>query len=504
MNNGYSIALGSIIIECNDLGGIAATDLRHFQQTEFRRGEEIFQQNDGVVGGMLQTVQERASKIVPTIVASAYPARPLTSECYRQLKTEMLDRLRRAMPVDGLLLALHGSAAAVDAGDLEGDLLAAVRQLIGPDLPVVVTLDLHADVTEPMVRCADAILGWETYPHADTFETGVRGAKLLLDILGGKCRPAMAMAKVPLLVGAINGNTEGDGPFADTMRLAKSFEGRSGVVSTSTFLVHPYLDLPGMGGGGLVVTDGDIETADSLARQIAQLYWEKRFDLEPTLYSPQEAIRRGYQIEGGPVLLVETADCSGGGAAGDSVATLKALLDANVADPALVPVVDPEAATICHRRGPNSEVTVELGHKIDPGWGTPVTVTGTVMTLSDGRFVYTGGVWVGQEGNMGPTAVLQVGNVQIMVTSRKTYDWADEQFRCVQCDTAGAKFIVAKNPMNYRMAYAGVSRAAFVLDTPGPTPASVRHVKFRNLKRPYFPADQNIPGLTPTVFRHSP
>ena len=150
--------------------------------------------------------------------------------------------------------------------------------------------------------------------------------------------------KVPVLVGGINGGTEGDGPFADVMRFAKSQEGTSGVVSTSVFLVCPYLDLPDMGGGGLVITNDDLPKAEELARGIAMMYWQRRFDLEPELDAPAEAIKKGLQIEGGPVLLVETADCCGGGAAGDSVASLRALLDARLNETALVPVVDPEAA----------------------------------------------------------------------------------------------------------------------------------------------------------------
>jgi len=500
MGKGLRIAIGSIIIECNHLGGVPA-NIERFRRCEFRLGPEVLEQRSGVVGGVLSVLREWNAEVVPLLVASAYPSGPLTSACYRELKTDLLDRLRRSLPVDGVLLPLHGAAAAEDVGDLEGDLLTAVRRLIGPDVPVVVTLDLHADVTEPMVLCADAMLGWETYPHRDTFETGVRGARMLMEILDGRCRPAMAMAKVPVLVSAIHGGTEGEGPFADVMRFAKSQEGKAGVMSTSAFLVHPYLDLPGMGGGGLVVTNGDPEKAQSLAHEIALMYWARRFDLEPTLYSPAEAISCGCSIDGGPVLLVETADCCGGGAAGDSVATLKALLDSSVDQPALVPVVDPEAAATCHRLGVGREVTLELGYKIDPQWGKPIQVRGTVVTLSDGRFVYgRGGVWENQEASMGPSAVLKVGAVQILVMSLPTYDWADEQFRCVGLDVRGARFIVAKNPMNYRMAYAGIAKAAFVLDTPGPTPPTMRHYRYTHLQRPYFPADRDIPGLSPTVF----
>jgi microcystin degradation protein MlrC len=231
-------------------------------------------------------------------------------------------------------------------------------------------------------------------------------------------------------------------------------------------------------------------------------YWARRHDLEPALFSLAEAIARGLQIDGGPVLLVETADCCGGGAAGDSVASLRALLDGHVDQPSLVPVVDPAAADLCHRLGPGREVTVELGHHVDPKWGRPVSIRAMILTLSDGRFVYSGGVWAGQEGNMGPSAVLKTGAIQILVMSRPTYDWTDEQFRCVGLDVRRAKFIVVKNPMNYRMAYAGIARAAFILDTPGPTPPTMRHYGYRNLQRPYYPADPDIPDLTPTVFCH--
>ncbi len=498
MSKTYRIAIGSIIIECNHLGGVPA-DVEHFRNTELRYGEEVLASDAGVVGGVLQVLLQNGCEVLPTIVAGGCPAGPITTVCYRHLKTEMLERLRGAMPVDGVLLPLHGAATVEDVGDLEGDLLGAVREIVGPDVPVVVTLDLHAHVTAEMVRLADAMLAWETYPHADAFQTGVRGAKMMIEILEDRCRPTMAMARVPVLVGGLNGGTEGEGPFANVMRFAKSLEGKPGVLSTSLFLVCPYLDLPEMGGGGLVITNDDLPKAEALAREIAMMYWQRRFDLEPKLDTPAAAIKKRLNTEGGPVLLVEPADCCGGGAAGDSVASLKALLDAGLNETALVPVVDPEAAEICHRQGVGSEVTLQLGHKLDPKWGKPLDVTGTVVKLSDGTFTYTGGIWEGQQGNMGPTAVLAIGVVQVLIASQPTYDWADEQFRCVGLDVRRAKFVVAKNPMNYRIAYADMAKAAYALDTPGPTPATMRHYQYRHLQRPYFPADQHIPGLTPTL-----
>ncbi|MDB5339313.1 MAG: hypothetical protein JWN70_4932 [Planctomycetaceae bacterium] len=496
----HRIAIGSIFTECNHFCGLPLT-LRDFERTELRRGAEVLTQTGGTVGGMLRVLKDLDADLVPLIVASTCPGGTVAADCYLQLKSELLDRLRDAFPVDGVLLSLHGAATAENAGDLEGDLIESVRHLVGDAVPIVATLDLHAHVTEKMVSNAEALLAWETYPHRDAFTTGARGARMLIDILEGRCRPTMALAKVPVMVTAIHGGTEGAGPFADCMRLAKSLEGQGTVLSTSVFLVHPYIDLPDMGGGGLVICDNDMETAVKLAEQIAQMYWSRRTELEPVLYSPQLAIQAGLKIAGGPVLLVEAADCCGGGASGDSVATLKELLAAGVDQQSLVPVVDPEAAAMCHRAGVGSRLSLSLGHKIDPRWGSSVTVEGEIIRLSEGRFRYTGGIWDGQQGDMGPTAVLRVGSIDVLITSHATYDWNDEQFQSVGLSAREAKFVVVKNPMNYRMAYGEFAKAVFVLDTPGPTPATLRNLQFRKLQRPYFPLDADLPGMGLKVYR---
>ena len=374
------VAIGAIFTECNHLGG-APVDRSWYERYELLRGEEILAGATGAVAGMLQVLRERHLTPVPLLYASTCAGGPLTQATYDDLKADMLQRLRAALPVDGVLLPLHGAAAAEHVGDLEGDLIGAVRALVGPRTPVVATLDLHAHVTPAMVRGADALLAWETYPHRDAVSTGQRAARLLADTVAGRCRPTMAMAKVPVVTGAINGSTEGAGPFADLMRRAKALEADDGVLSTSMILVHPYLDLPGMGSGALVVTDADPTRAAQLATELAGEYWQRRAELEPEVYPPEQAVAAGLQVEG-TVLLVETADCCGGGAAGDSVASLKALLGTALPGPALVPVVDPAAARACHDAGTGNPVTVTVGHRLDPQWGEPVTVTGRVLHLS--------------------------------------------------------------------------------------------------------------------------
>ena len=494
------IAIGSIFTECNQLGGVPI-DLSWFERYELRRGDEILAVDKGVVGGMLDVLRREDHAPVPLLYASTSPGGPLTAACYAQLKEELLERLSAALPVDGVLLPLHGAAAAEGTGDLEGDLIQVVREIVGPEIPIVATLDLHAHVTAEMVANADALLAWETYPHADAFSTGQRGAQMLVEILAGRCRPAMAMAKVPVVTGAIHGSTLGDDPFAQLMRQTKAYEERPDILSTGLFLVHPYLDQPEMGSGALVITDGDMDRSVAIASELALAYWARRFELEPQSWTPADAVADGLQVAGGPVLLVETADCCGGGAAGDSIASLAALLHGAPDAASLVPVVDPESAAACHQAGVGATVTLRLGHQQDPRWGEPLTVTGRVERLSDGRFRYVGGIFEGVEGEMGPSAVVAVGGVRVLITTFATYDWRDEQFRAVGLDPTTAKFVVAKNPMNYRMAYGDFAPAVYILATPGPTPATVRYVHFENLARPYFPLDEEIPGLEPVILR---
>ena len=496
------IALGSVLTECNQFGG-SPIDLDWFARYELCRGDEVLGLEAGVVGGALQTLRATGADIAPLISASTCPGGCITADCYQYLRAELLGRLSRALPVDGVLLALHGSAVAEGVDDVEGDLISAARALVGPAVPVVATLDLHAHVTRAMVENAHGLVAWATYPHRDAATTGGRGARLLLDITGGRCRPTMALAKVPVIVGGINGSTDGEGPFARLMRDLRRDEAEAGVLSASLFLVHPFLDQPDLGGGGLFVVDGDMDRARSLALETAESYWRHRHELEAAALSPRAAIRAGLESAGAPVVLIEAADCAGGGASGDSVASLAALLALEDPPPALVPVVDPEAAEACHRSGAGGEVSTSIGHKLDPAWGRPIQVRGSVESLHDGRFRYTGGIWDGVDGEMGPTAVLAIGAVRVLVTSHATYDWADEQWRAVGIDPRQTKFVVAKNPMNFHNLYDDVAAAVHVLDTPGPTPATIRSRPLRRMPRPYFPLDGDIPDLEPTVWTNA-
>jgi microcystin degradation protein MlrC len=193
------------------------------------------------------------------------------------------------------------------------------------------------------------------------------------------------------------------------------------------------------------------------------------------------------------VLLLDTADTTGGGAAGDGAGLVKELLHAGVQEPTLAMVVDPESVERCVQAGVGREVALRLGHKLDPQWGQPVTVNARVARIFEGRFQYTGGILGGTSATMGSSAVVEVGSLSILVASVATYDWADEQYRCAGLDPRRAKFVGVKNMMNFREGYGDCMKGCFPLNIPGPTPPDMRMLAFKHVDRPVYPLD-NIQG----------
>jgi microcystin degradation protein MlrC len=489
------IAVGQISSESNHFVS-SPCELDLFRNTGYLlEGNEVFKLREArtEVSGILAILDAAADiEVVPLLAARANSSGPLSADCYGYLKAHLLKYLEEAGSVDGIILSHHGSMATVNEDDPEGDLGTAVRQVVGLRVPIVMTLDLHANVTRRMLTATVAIVGYEHYPHDDVYATGVRGAQLLLKAVRGHVRPAMALAKLPMLLTAFNASTAWDTPYAQLMHEAKALEKNPAILSASIFLVGSYIDVPDIGCSALIVTDGDVELASTQARKLAERFWARRRDFQVETLGVAEAVKRGRQIEGGPVLLLDTADTTGGGSSGDGIGLVRGLLEAGVTEPCLATVVDPEAAQSCLRAGVGCEVSVSLGHKLDPIWGQPIHVTGKVKRISDGRFQYTGGILGGTWATMGRSAVLEVGSIQILIATYPTYDWADEQYRSIGLEPEKAKFVGLKNMMNFRFGYRNIMKGYSVLDLPGPTPPDMRMLPFKRVKRPVFPLDANF------------
>lgn len=488
----FRIALGQISSESNHFVRDPC-DQDFFRATGYIcEGTEVLglQDSDTEVGGMLEACGAENVDVVPLLAARGNSSGPLSRASYDGMKRSMLKRLREAVPVDGVLLSHHGSMAVEDEDDPEGDMAAEIRAIVGSATPIMMTLDLHGNVTRRMVEATNAILGYETYPHRDSRETGKRAARLLLRTLRGEVKPAMVHVKMPMLLTGFLGSTEGEGPYARLMRRAKEIEREPGVLSVSVFLVGSYLDMTDIGCSTVVVTNDDAPLAEKRAGELARDFFATRADFVPPVVSVSEAVRQGRGIEGGPVLLLDTADTTGGGAAGDSIAAVRGLLEAGVTEPCLAMVVDPQAASRAHEAAVGDSLTVEVGHRLDPKWGRPLRLTGRVTAKLDGRFQYSGGILGGRWASMGPSAVIESGPLRLLVMSLPTYDWKCEQYESAGLDPQAAKFVVVKNMMNFRQGYGGFMKGVFVLDCPGPTPPDMRLLKFRRIRRPMYPMDE--------------
>lgn len=491
------VAVGQLCCESNSFVAFTC-DLQTVRSTGYlSEGAEVFELRDTEteVAGAIEALEAEGSEIIPLIAAHWNSSSIVEAQTYQYLKEHLFDRLRSAGRVDGVLLALHGSMVCEGEDDPTGDLCAGVRQIVGPNVPVAVTLDMHANVTSLIARSVEAIVGYRTYPHADTRETGYRGASLVARAARGDIAPHVSFVRIPMLVGSFNTETSANLPFARLVQQAREVESRPDVLAATIFLVTPYIDVPDMGCSVVVTVDGPGPLADNVAAGLARDYWGIRHALLAPTVSVDQALREGEGIRGGPILLLDSADCAGGGAAGDSIEVVRQLLIHDVQEPTLATVVDPAAATACHNAGPGANLDLIVGHHVDPRWGQPLALRGEITLLSDGLFRYNAGMFGGTQGSMGPSAVVRIGSIQLLIQSRSTYDWADEQYQSVALNPSDYKWVVVKNMMNFRQGYAGNMKGYFLLDCPGPTPPDRRALPGIRAKRPWFPMDEHLdPG----------
>ncbi len=487
------VAIAQISSESNSFVDFLCS-LETFRETGFLYEDEQVRQladTDSEIAGMLSVLEEADATVIPLVAARAVSSGPLSRDCYAYLKNAIIARLRQSPTPDAVLLSHHGSMLAEGVDDPEGEIISAVRDVVGSQAVIVVTLDLHGNVTTSMTAAADAILGYRTYPHRDTSETGARAARLAVGALERGVRLTMAHVQVPMILTAFYASTDGEGPFAQLMCKAVELERAPGILSSSLFFVGSYIDVPEMSSSVVVVTNGEECLAGETARGLAQEYWRRREDFIVQTVNVAEAVRRGREIAGNPILLLDTADTTGGGAAGDSIDLVRGLLALGVREYSLAGVVDAEAAASCARAGIGGRVILDVGHRVDPRWGAPARIDGVVTRLSDGTFQYRGGVLGGATVSMGLSAVVRTGSIDLLISSRATYDWADEQYRSMGLDASAAKFVGVKNMMNFRVGYGDMMKGFVVLDLPGPTPPDMRSLPFRRVRRPIFPLDRH-------------
>jgi microcystin degradation protein MlrC len=470
------------------------TDRGQFEARDLRYGGEILEAYRGTgtcLGGMIAVAEQRGFTLLPSVAASASPAGRVTKEIYQAVKDRVLADLKAAGPLDGVLLDLHGAMVPEGLDDGEGDLLAAVRVAAGPTVPMAVTLDFHANVSSAMVRHATLLHGYKTYPHVDMAERGREAAERLLDVIHGHLRPTVALRQPPLLP-PIAGQLTTRGPMRRLADLAAELERRPGVVSISVFAGFPLADIHDAGLSVYVVADGNQGLADECADRLVATAWDHRHEFIHHATPVPEAVAAALaqSNEGRPVVLADIADNTGGGAAGDTTEVLRELLHVGARGTTVACLWDPDSVRACLQAGVGATITVSIGGKIDPSHGAPLRVTGRVRTLSDGRFIHQGPMFRGVEGRLGPTAVLDVEDVKIILISRRWQTLDPEMIRFVGIDPGRERILAVKSTIHYRAAFEPLAHAIIEVDAPGLSSSNLTRFEFKHVRRPIFPLDE--------------
>jgi microcystin degradation protein MlrC len=473
--------------ECNTFSPIPTT----LEDFHLRLGQELVNHWRGTrteLGGFIDVLQRPDVEIVPLLVGWAITKGRILEPEFARMKQILADSLRAALPLDGMLVALHGAMCAEGADDAEGALLEVIRGIVGASLPLCLTLDLHANVTERICRLADAVIGYRTYPHIDLYETATTAGEMLLRILAGEPRPRTVMQKVPIIVPGENMQTA-YGPFAEVWSYGKSLQTPE-IESFSVFGVQAWLDIEEMGGAVLAVTHRDEAKAREFCRSVAKRFWDLKKDFEVSFPPPESAIKDALETPGQPVVLSESSDSPTAGSPGDSADLLRALLGGAPGVPATLWLRDEAAVELAEKAGPGAKLRLSLGGAYDKINRHPVTVDAEVLRLSDGDFVMTGSQYTGMKTSMGRAAVLQVGAVTVLVSKLPAINIDPQLFRSQGIEPREKKIVVVKSATAFRAEYKPFAAKILMVDTPGVSTPNIRSIPFQHVSRPIYPLDE--------------
>jgi len=499
------IAIGQLWQETNTFNPLATTRA-DFEAFGLLRREELVRQmaETNELGGFIRSLRTwpEQPEIVGLVRLPAWPSGRATAATFDWLKGEMVGALERTLPVDGVLLALHGALAADEHPDVEGEILAAVRKLVG-SVPIVATLDLHANVTPEMAAAADALVLYHTAPHVDVFETGQRGAAVLRRILAG-ARPVTALVKVPCVLPAERANTElVSGVSAELKRKLQQLESQPEVLTAGLATVQPWLDVPQLGSAVVVTTDRRPDLAEHDCRDIAAEFWNRRTEYLPELWSIEDAVRKAHENSEGLVVLSDAADATTSGAPGDSVWLLRELLKYDWPRPVLLTLVAPDIVGIADQLGAGRTWSGPVGKVRDRRFGIAIPLTAEIERLFDACFVLNGHLGKNLPIDMGRAAALRAGEIRIVVTSRSGPHFAPELFQAAGYDPFAAAVVVAKSPAGFRAVYGARAAAIYSVRAPGCAPSDFWKYEYEHRPKPLWPWEE-IAEWRPAVRLLSP
>ncbi len=486
------LVIGMISHESNTFS-VIPTDLEAFAERGHYLGEDIiaaFENTNTPVGGFIHGARGAGVELVPTVAAGAVPAGPVTRCAFETLLGQLLEGIEAAGEFDGILLALHGAMVTDDHEDGEGVILQAVRDEVGPEIPIITTLDLHGNVTDMMIDCATAFFGYDTNPHVDGGERGVQALDAMRRVVEEGLSPVMARTQPPLMPHPLRVRTD-TGPLVRLFERAREWESRPGVVNVSVFGGWPHVDVRDAGISFVAVTAADPVLAREIVDDMHDAAMSRLGEFLPRdLVGVDEAVARAVRAAAGPVILAEIGDSPAGGSSGDGTYTLRALLEAAV-DSAVILIKDPEAVDRAAREGVRGRISMEVGGKTDEFHGSPVMIEGTVRALTDGIYANRGPMSTGVVVDVGRTAVVRVGpDFDVVLTERRVSPTDPEVFRQAGVEPSLKKIVVLKSGGHFRAAYTDMAAEIIDVNTPGVTAADLSSFEYQRVRRPVFPLDE--------------
>jgi microcystin degradation protein MlrC len=467
------IATGGIIHETSTCVDTPTTTSQFEFERGIVRGADLLERFGGTnvcTGGFIEGAQNNDFELVPLLRASAFPNGLVVRQDYDALKRELLDRLaeaeRESGPVDGALLDLHGAMVIDGIDDGDGDLIEAFRDYLGPDRPIVVTQDLHGNHTLARVAAADALVGFDTFPHIDMAERGVEAAEIIARTVRGEIRPRMAIHQLPLFW-STPCQVTAHPPMDDVLRYVHEIENRPGIVCVTIATGFPWADVPEVGSSVLVVADDDDSLAQRSADELGQWIWQRRQRWYAPPLTVREGLQRGEDTGKYPIILADHADNTGGGSPGDSTEVLRTFLSLGLQDALILYMVDNQVAVQAERVGVGSRISISLGGKSSPQQGLPVEADAEVLATSSGAFAYDGPMFDGLTGSMGTSAWIRIKGVNIVVVTSREQPFDMAFARSLGIDCAKMKYISLKSAAHFRAAFEPIAGSIHNIDAAG-------------------------------------
>ncbi|WP_323776364.1 M81 family metallopeptidase [Leisingera sp.] len=493
----YRVAIIEFINESNTFT-VMRTGMQDFHASHYFKGEEIpanFRGTGSEVGGAIDVAEGRGWTPVYITAAHAEPGGPVTEAARQEITAECLRRLREGGCYDGVFVALHG--AMVTESDEDGDcqFLRAVRSVTGNDIPLAVTLDLHANVSDELAELAQIAVSFRTYPHVDMREVGVEACTLLHRAMQGVIAPCLSIARPPMLVGCDDGRTTDDGPMCRLLDFAATEMEAPGILNVAINAGFTDADVWASGPSVLVTHDtyaADAPAAAAVADRVCAQIWSHRDKWDRPVPLEDGIARLTQAAPGnGPIVVADYSDNPGSGAYSDCTALIAAMLDAGIENAAAGALYDPSAAAELAAHGVGADVMLSIGGKTDPTvGGGPLQVTGRVVTVSEGRFTFEGPMFTGLPGSTGLSVCLRVQGIDIMIVSDRMQMLDKNVFRAAGIEPAEKSVLAVKSMQHFKGAFAPIASEIIVTDAGGLCTPDVRRRSYARLRRPVFPLDQ--------------